>query len=86
MSGIYGIFNFDGTPADPSFLAAMRKAIAHYGPDGSGETCIGPVGLGYLLLHTTPQNRFERHLITVKTSTAIVAFPYQSKPQRLIAS
>ncbi|MBF8275454.1 MAG: hypothetical protein HW390_527, partial [Candidatus Brocadiaceae bacterium] len=38
MSGIYGIFNFDGAPADPLFLANMRKAIAYYGPDGLGET------------------------------------------------
>ena len=73
MSGIYGIFNFDGAPADPSFLANMRKAIAHYGPDGSGETCIGPAGLGYLLLHTTPQDRFEQQPLTADGLTLVAA-------------
>lgn len=73
MSGIYGIFNFDGAPADPSFLADMRKAIAHYGPDGSGETCVGPVGLGYLLLQTIPQDRFERQPLTVDGLTMVSA-------------
>lgn len=73
MSGLYGIFNFDGAPANPSFLANMRKAIAHYGPDGSGETCIGPAGLGYLLLHTTPQDRFERQPLTADGLTLVAA-------------
>ncbi len=73
MSSIYGIFNFDGAPADPSFLAIMRKAIAHYGPDGSGETCVGSVGLGYLLLHTTPQGHFERQPLTADGLTMVSA-------------
>lgn len=73
MSGIYGIFNFDGAPADPSLLADMRKAIAHYGTDGSGETCVGPVGLGYLLLQTTPQGRFERQPLTADGLTLVAA-------------
>ena len=73
MSGIYGIFHFDGAPANPSFLANMRKAIAYYGPDGSGETCIGPAGLGYLLLQTTPQDRFERQPLTTDGLTLVAA-------------
>ena len=73
MSGIYGILNFDGAPANPAFLSDMGKAMAHYGPDGSGETCLGPVGLGYLLLRTTPQDHFERQPLTTDSLTLVAA-------------
>ena len=59
MSGIYGIFRFDGAPIDPADLAHMRKAMAHYGPDGGGEWHDGPVGLGQRQLCATPEDQFE---------------------------
>lgn len=59
MSGIYGIFRFDGAPSEPETLLKMRQAMAYYGPDGGGEWREGQVGLGQLLLHVTPEDRFE---------------------------
>lgn len=59
MSGIYGVFRFDGAPVESETLTKMREAMAHYGPDDGGEWREGPVGLGHLLLRVTPEDRFE---------------------------
>lgn len=48
MSGIAGILRLDGGPVDPAAVAAMSAAIAHRGPDGSGQHVIGPVGLAHV--------------------------------------
>ena len=50
MSGIYGIFRFDGAPVDPKWLERMKAAMGYYGPDGARSVIEGPVGLGHLLL------------------------------------
>jgi asparagine synthase (glutamine-hydrolysing) len=47
MCGIAGFLNLDGAPADAGIAAAMRDAVAHRGPDGSGLHVDGPVGLGH---------------------------------------
>jgi asparagine synthase (glutamine-hydrolysing) len=60
MSGICGRFNLDGEPVSPETLEAMMKAMAYWGPDGSGAWRQGPVGLGHLLLHNTPESVHER--------------------------
>jgi len=45
MSGITGIFHFDGRPVNPEILKQMTDVASHRGPDGSGYWCAGPVGL-----------------------------------------
>ncbi|MDX9956789.1 MAG: asparagine synthetase B, partial [Anaerolineae bacterium] len=55
MSGIFGIFNFDGQPVAREQLETMRDGMAYWGPDGSALWQDGPIGLGHLLLHNTPQ-------------------------------
>jgi len=60
MSGIYGIFRFDGAPVDRQWLERMRSAMAYYGPDGGGFKIEGPVGLGHLLLEVNPEDAFEQ--------------------------
>jgi asparagine synthase (glutamine-hydrolysing) len=60
MSGIYGIFRFDGAPVDPKWLERMKAAMEYYGPDGAGSVIEGPVGLGHLLLNVNPEDAFER--------------------------
>lgn len=47
MCGIAGIFHRDGRPAAPRVVKAMTDLIAHRGPDGEGQFCDGPVGLGH---------------------------------------
>jgi len=60
MSGIYGIYRYDGAPVDPGWLERMKEAMAYYGPDGGGCTIAGPVGMGHLLLEVNPEDAFER--------------------------
>ena len=59
MSAIFGIFNLDGQPVDPQNLNRMKQAMAYWGPDGSGIWSEGPIGLGHLLRHNTPESLYE---------------------------
>jgi len=47
MCGIAGILRFDGAPVDCADIKRMTDALAHRGPDGEGQWCEGPVGLGH---------------------------------------
>ncbi len=47
MCGIAGFVNRDGEAADRGVLARMTGTLAHRGPDGEGESCHGPAGLGH---------------------------------------
>ena len=60
MSGIYGIYRFDGAPVDPRWLERMKAAMAYYGPHGGGVKVEGPVGLGHLLLEVNPEDALEK--------------------------
>ncbi|MBW1895562.1 MAG: asparagine synthase (glutamine-hydrolyzing) [Deltaproteobacteria bacterium] len=67
MSGIAGIYNLDGRPADAALLTSMTDAIAHRGPDGGGHWIDGPVGLGHMMLCTTPESLVEKQPLTDET-------------------
>lgn len=54
MSGIAGLFNLDGRPAQTLGLQVMAGIIGHRGPDGVHVWSSGPVGFGHCLLRTTP--------------------------------
>ncbi|HEX9022753.1 MAG TPA: asparagine synthase-related protein [Geobacteraceae bacterium] len=60
MSGIFGIFNRDGSPVAGSTLATMRHAMAQWGPDGCDILLDGPAGLGQARLCSTPEARREK--------------------------
>ncbi len=45
MCGIAGIAGRPDTNPDPRRLDAMRRALAHRGPDGVGQETVGQVGL-----------------------------------------
>ncbi len=48
MCGIAGILAASGAPPpDAIALAAMQRALAHRGPDGSGQSVVGRVGLAH---------------------------------------
>lgn len=59
MSGIVAVHHLDGRPVDPMDLARMTDAMAHRGPDGTNHRRDGAVGLGHLMLHTTPESLHE---------------------------
>lgn len=67
MSGIAGILNLDGRPADPVLLRRMTDILAHRGPDGEGLWIQGPVGLGHRMLHTTPESLQEKQPLADET-------------------
>jgi asparagine synthase (glutamine-hydrolysing) len=46
VCGIYGIFQLDGTPADPALMPAMGRVIVHRGPDDEGHHADGPCAIG----------------------------------------
>jgi len=45
MCGIAGILRFDQTPPDPDRLGAMREHLRHRGPEGHGQSSLGPCAL-----------------------------------------
>lgn len=53
MSGIAGLLNFDGRPADARRLGRMTDALAARAPDGIRHWCDGPLALGHALLRGT---------------------------------
>jgi len=59
MSGIYGVYRYDGAPVDPNWLERMRSAMAYYGSDGGGQVLEGSLGLGHLLMETNSQDADE---------------------------
>jgi len=56
MSGIYGVYRYDGAPVDPRWLERMKTAMAFYGFHGGGSRIEGPVGMGHLLLEINPED------------------------------
>jgi asparagine synthase (glutamine-hydrolysing) len=51
MCGIAGVLSAaEAPPPDPAVLAALARALAHRGPDGSGQSVAGGVGLAHTRL------------------------------------
>jgi len=59
MSGIFGIYQREGSPAAPDALADMRSAMAHWGRDGSAVWQAGCAGLGQARTFCAPEAQFE---------------------------
>ena len=55
MSGIVGLFNLDGRPADDALLARMSATLRHRGPDGEGRRLAGAAGLAQQRMWVTPE-------------------------------
>ncbi|HST09034.1 MAG TPA: hypothetical protein VLL05_01550 [Terriglobales bacterium] len=60
MSGVYGVYRYDGAPVATDWLQQMPSAMAFYGPDGDGSEVDGPCGMGHLLLKIAPEDVHER--------------------------
>jgi len=72
MSGIGGLLRLDGAPAARPDVERMLDRLAHRGPDAAGVWCVGTVGLGHRLLHTTPESLRERQPLTSATSDLVL--------------
>ncbi len=85
MSGIYGIYRYDGAPVDPGWLERMKEAMAYYGPHGSACKIEGPVGMGHLLLEVNPEDAFENQPLPVNRGLAVSAARLDNREDLLAA-
>jgi asparagine synthase (glutamine-hydrolysing) len=72
LSGIAGIYCFDGSPPEPAALEQMMESMAHRGLDGRAAWSRGPVGLCHLKLCTTPESLQEHLPMTDATQKLVV--------------
>ncbi|HUA35242.1 MAG TPA: asparagine synthase-related protein [Candidatus Binataceae bacterium] len=87
MSGIAAIFNLDGAPADRALVEAMLAAAPYRGPDGSGIWNEGPIALGHLMMHATPESIGEpQPLVDAAGNLALVFAGRIDNREELIAA
>jgi asparagine synthase (glutamine-hydrolysing) len=72
MSGIAGVYFFDGRSVDRVTLEQMAASIAHRGSDGRGIWTQGPVGFCHLMLWTTPESLHEALPLVHKTGALVI--------------
>lgn len=60
LSGIFGIWNFDGRPVERATLDAMAATIPHRGGDALDFWIKDGVGFGCHLRRVTPESQWER--------------------------
>lgn len=60
MSGIFGILQRDGAPADRPTVCALTKFLSFRGPDAQDVWCDGSIGFGHTMLRTTREAAMER--------------------------
>lgn len=72
MSGIFGVYYFDGQSAKPEVLHQMSDTLAHRGSDGADIWYQDCVGLGHRLFWTTPESLLET-LPLVKDNLVLTA-------------
>ncbi len=72
MSGLAGIWNLDGRPAERAVVSTLASTLAHRGPDASGRWVAGSVGLACHLLRVTPESAAEIQPATDRAGNALV--------------
>lgn len=86
MSGIAGIWNRNGAPADRDLLEHMAASLAYRGPDAAGVWQRGSVGLAHTLASTSAEPARERQPATLDGSAWIVADARIDGREELIAA
>ncbi len=59
MSGICGIFQFDGTPVAQRDLDRQMRRLAHLGPDRAKSWSAGTIALGHLMMRITREDMID---------------------------
>jgi asparagine synthase (glutamine-hydrolysing) len=59
MSGICGLFRFDGEPVAERDLQRQMTRLAHLGPDRAHTWCLGQIGLGHLMMRITREDSLD---------------------------
>jgi len=73
LSGIVGIFERDGKPADRAQLRALTHFLSFCGPDAREVWLQGPIGLGHTLLRTTREQLMDRQPASLNGNLWITA-------------
>jgi asparagine synthase (glutamine-hydrolysing) len=73
LSGIVGIFERDGKPADRALLRALTHFLSFCGPDAREVWSQGPIGLGHTLLRTTREQLMDRQPASLNGNLWITA-------------
>ena len=60
MSGIVGIYRRCGQPVESKQLSSMVDALSHIGSDGTNICQENNVGMGHVMLWTTPESLLEK--------------------------
>lgn len=74
MSGIAGIYQLDGRPANTELIKQMIRSLAHRGPDAAGNWHDGAIALAHCMLHTTPESLLEVQPLQDETGDAVIIF------------
>ena len=64
MSGIVGMYERGGAPADRALLQALTHAISYCGPDARDNWVNGPIGFGHTMLRTQREAQHEQQPVT----------------------
>ena len=72
MSGIVGIIYPENRPIESKLLEQMAAKVAHRGPDGIHIWHQGAVGLGHLMLRTTPESLEEQLPLVNSTGNLVL--------------
>jgi asparagine synthase (glutamine-hydrolysing) len=59
MSVLFGRWNFDGRPVDPSYVVKAEELLAPYGPDGRKSHLGAGAAITYGAFHTTAESLLE---------------------------
>ncbi|MDR6850817.1 asparagine synthase (glutamine-hydrolyzing) [Sphingomonas sp. BE123] len=60
MTGICGVWRFDGQSGAAPACDRIGRALAIYGPDRAGSWADGPIALGCRLARLLPEDRYDR--------------------------
>ena len=64
MSGIGGVYHFNGQRVEERTLGALSEGLRQRGPDGGDTVTSGSVGMVYRAFHTTKESRLENQPLT----------------------
>src|SRR5258705_13937163 len=71
MSGIVGLWNRDGAPAEPCVLARLGATLRHRAADGEDRRLFGAAGLTHLHSWVTPEECGERQPLVSRRGVAL---------------
>ncbi|MFZ3353072.1 MAG: asparagine synthase-related protein [Xanthobacteraceae bacterium] len=73
MSGIAGVFRFDGRPVSRHELNRVASALGRYGPDRSDIMVRDTVALVRVLMRMTPEDRFDNQPLQGRSGALVAA-------------